>query len=269
MRLTDIPKHPEVLRHLADLLRKQDLEYIKCSENINDIPGDHVWPCVGFVTINEEDRAEIKIPIIVNSSRFVDDISQLNNTLPSEEIIRSDDGSYLIMINQITHDLFNSQMTKDISSAAIAHEVGHLLSGHLDPSYVDESPRGVRPTPKAYADDLGHSRFEDAIIVPLLNGFFGAQKEIEADIWAVRLVGLAAVIAMHSVTANYAKFLSIQMIYHNRVNHLLHLFQTDPGLFETERAVDVRVMILGPREIEELKQEVEKEEGGGVISDDH
>ena len=255
MRLTDIPKHPEVLKHLADILRKQDQEYIEACKNIKEVPGDHIWPCVGFATINEEGRNEIKIPIIVNSSRFVDDVSQLNNTLPSQEMIRCNDGSYLIFINQAAYDLHNSEMTRDAVSAAVAHEVGHLLSGHLEPGYDDESPRDKHPTPRSYADDLGHSQFEDAIIIPLLDGFFGAQKEIEADIWAVRLVGLAAVIAAHSMTANYATLISIQMIYHNRVSHLLHLFQTDPGLFKTERNVDVGVMILSPSEIEELKSE--------------
>ena len=255
MLLSTFPQTPELLKHIAEIFLKDDKEYV---DAFNAFDGDDLKTgghCVGLVKIKEPDKTTV-IHVWLDDVSFTRGFPLSSDKTAQEALIKTTDGEFRIIMNKRSYDLYMDLVTRDIVFAALTHEVGHFL---LDHSSEENKKRRhedhLERNPVAWVDRY-HEGIEERVIKPLLDGYYGDEIELEADIVAVCIVGIAPVLAMRAMESRYSQNIGVRMMNHNRIHHLLHLLETVPTIFKAHQDVHLEVMILTQQELEDLKKEI-------------
>ena len=175
-----------------------------------------------MVEYEDSEGTRKRIPIVIDSK------------FKTPVVIKSTDGNLYIVIGDLNHIVVSNVM------AILAHEVGHILSGHFDTnkeSYI---------TANKDKQDLYLAKYrkdEKEVDYKLLNRaiFFGILKngmlshELEADMKALEYVSVKDLIKLHSSYLDEGTIVT-KMEKVNRIAYLSKLI--DPVTFKYIRIVD-------------------------------
>ena len=134
-------------------------------------------------------------------------------------LIRNTDGEIEIIMN---FNVLNRHNHDDpVIAACIAHELGHLLSGHLELSRPLTDIRNSKIERMLLNDNFNADTVNRATIIELLRGGV-LHHEIEADIIASQLVGVRNIVLSQTLYMNkHNNVMKLEKI--NRISKLLEL----------------------------------------------
>ena len=241
MRLSLFPKTPDVISRLTNMLLCQNeiyIDYLQRDENQKPTTSNRL--CVGVVTIKEPSGQEIKLSIFLDEGHFKKEYPLDVENIPLAYIIKTIDDKLIILINSRSYALYNAPTTRIITMAVICHELGHLLSNRLlvhnrterDGCSNDDFIARIDRSPVNIAEN---------VIIPLLDGYYGDEFELEADIIASSIIGIEGIIAYRVLLSQYIDNVGVKILNHNRVSKLLELLNTTPELFK--ECVDYNIQI--------------------------
>jgi hypothetical protein len=216
MRTTDIPKHGTVIEALATtiLVEEQRAQQLIGTGRSKETRSG---PFVGMVKL-QQDASTVTIPIHENDRWFWEDNPLDNQRLPLAAIVRTTDDQPYIYINPLCRATYvEAEYQRDLIEGIIAHEVGHFVAGHLQ---QDKDP-------------LFKGSIELLIHRLLAGDTLLQEKEIEANLYAVRLLGLAPILAMLALYGDEATKLSTRMLFSNYRRVVMARIKTAGGLPET------------------------------------
>lgn len=249
--LSLFPKNKQFLKSLAETFMEDDKKYVDAflsSRQEKETIGGNL---VGCAKVEEKGKSDILIMIIKDDDFFSRESPLENDKIICGSSMRLFDDSIIIAINKKAYDYFFNPRTQRLIETMIAHEVGHVLCGHL--IITNKIERNVDPmdrNPIAHKDTSTTEDIIKNIILPILDGYYGDECELEADIAAAYLMGdVESVIFLRDYLSHYSQNIGIRMINQNRASYLLHLLMTEPEKLSFKRELVFYMNIYSDDEI--------------------
>lgn len=242
MRLTDLPRTPELINYLTEMFIRQDEEFLNPEHP--DLMQTNVI-CVGDVYLKNKDGASrLKSFIYKDEALFQLHTPRDNAILPLSAIGKTKSGEVGIYINQVTYDMYFAQTTHAIALGVIAQSLAHYDCGHLD--LLSSSTPALSDDPKV--------RIQDQVIRRLEGTEYGGEPQLKADLKAIDYVGLAPILAYQVYCAANTYHIGIGMMFDNRIHKILQILRDNPAQCRNTFTTDFDIKLLTEDEINTLKK---------------
>ncbi len=212
MRTTDIPRFLNVVAYYEEQLANADAQAAALQQTTPDSMDEFKSRCVGLCSLSIENEPDVKIPIYLADEFFKHKCPEDWYGCPLASIARLTGDEIVIYVNTITRNFALDPLLDDISAGILAHECGHYVAGHL----AKPELMGV-PKPSAEID-------WESVTLRLLNGSLaGSAVEHEANLHAISLVGIGAVLTNIVMQSSRSANLGVRMEFSNQLHQLITL----------------------------------------------
>ena len=255
MNLNFLSRTKEVVSRLSEMFLQNDREHFE--EATSKITTLHLGldaTCIGFAELQDINTKEGKerIYVILDESYWENERPLDTKRFPMVELVKLFDGECQLRINEKSLEWYTNPTTTDVIYGDIAHEFGHLISGHLSDDRKEELEKQKENKDVPWEGRIPSCGIGEAVIVPLLEGYYGDALELEADIEAVRLVGLSPVLATHAITAEVHHNIGVRLQHNNRVGELLRILRETPERFSRNEQFHLNIVMLTRKQLEEI-----------------
>ena len=148
-------------------------------------------------------------------------------SLALSSVVMYQDGKKEIYINRRLRELYFDPLTYDIARGVIAHEIGHIVAGHFDIPLAEKNDSEVIPVMTVSSAEL--------IVQRLFAGEHVEPLELEANLYAVAMVGIGPVVTMLYDLVDRVYGIAIAIQHSNTLHKLLSILHTDPDQIRSKQ----------------------------------
>lgn len=233
---------PEVIKALmTEILSKIDSQVLEDTDD-HGKPFEKIWR-IGTVKWNAP-KINGQVPLYMG----VSSVCEKTGYTQSTTVVRFTDGEVAIVVT-------SEDFTHGFSFYAImAHEVGHMIKGHLYRKEGDFVNLHTEEIKKLVEQDL----YDEHVHLTSKAVTDGACliQELEADMEAIKFVGIPDIILMHLEAASSHVNPLARMEKLNRIKHLYQQLQSNHKLYKPRNGWHLDIVIW---DADKIKEEAEKE----------